>query len=171
MVEFDDGAKRYAKANDIISQSYLEVNQNVLALTQDGYFERGVVKQLIKKKKSGKLGYIVEKDGKQKWYPLRFVSLTFEQAELLPVGKEPTEGIVFLLTNDFHRFVFVLIAFQYQHLLLFKENVNECQQHHNHQIKKQKVHFLHHLIKANDQVELLNKPFLSILLLLFCQLI
>ena len=52
MIEFDDGAKRYVKGNDIISQSYLEVNQNVLAQTQDGYFERGIVKNIIKKKRS-----------------------------------------------------------------------------------------------------------------------
>ncbi|CAF3336629.1 unnamed protein product [Rotaria socialis] len=94
MIEFDDGAKRYVKGNDIISQSYLEVNQNVLAQTQDGYFERGIVKNIIKKKKTGKLGYIVEKDGKQKWYPLRFVSLTHEQAEHISAIGNNTESVV-----------------------------------------------------------------------------
>ncbi|CAF1307195.1 unnamed protein product [Rotaria magnacalcarata] len=94
MIEFDDGAKRYVKGNDIISQSYLEVNQNVLAQTQDGYFERGIVKNIIKKKKTGKLGYIVEKDGKQKWYPLRFVSLTHEQAEHISTIDNNTESVV-----------------------------------------------------------------------------
>jgi len=85
MINFDDGAKRYVKADKIISQSYLESDQNVMAQTQDGYFDRGIIKRLIKKKKTGKLGYVIEKDGKEKWYPLRFISLTIEQAEHLPV--------------------------------------------------------------------------------------
>ncbi len=85
MIEFDDGAKRYVRAHEIISQSYLEVNQNVMAQTEDGYSARGIVKRLIKKKKSGALGYVIENNGKEKWYPLRFVSLTHEQAEHLPM--------------------------------------------------------------------------------------
>ncbi len=95
MIDFDDGAKRYVKAPEIISQSYLEANQNVMAQTQEGYFDRGIIKRLIKKKKTGKLGYVVEKDGKEKWYPLRFVSLTLEQAEHLPIvnnNNNNTEG-------------------------------------------------------------------------------
>jgi hypothetical protein len=96
MIEFDDGAKRYVRANELISQSYLEVNQNVMVQTQDGYSTRGIVKRLIKKKKTGTLGYIVENDGKEKWYPLRFVSLTHEQAEHLPIvnnnNNNTTEG-------------------------------------------------------------------------------
>ncbi|CAF2591714.1 unnamed protein product [Rotaria sp. Silwood2] len=92
MIDFDDGAKRHVKANDIICQSYLEADQNVLAQTQDGYFDSGIIKRLIKKKKTGKLGYIVEKDGKEKWYPLRFVSLTHEQAEHLPIVNHNTEA-------------------------------------------------------------------------------
>jgi len=92
MIDFDDGAKRYVKSNEIISQSYLEANQNVMAQTQDGYFDRGIIKRLIKKKKSGKLGYIVEKNGKEKWYPLRFISLTIEQAEHLPIVNNKSES-------------------------------------------------------------------------------
>ena len=92
MIEFDDGAKRYVKSNEVISQSYLQVKQDVMAQTQDGYFDRGVVKRLIKKKRSGKLGYVVEKDGKEKWYPLRLISLTQEQAEHLPFINRTTEG-------------------------------------------------------------------------------
>ena len=67
-----------------------------MAETQDGYFDRGIIKRLIKKKKTGKLGYVVEKDGKEKWYPLRFVSLTHEQAEHLPIVNNNTEGKRFL---------------------------------------------------------------------------
>jgi hypothetical protein len=37
-----------------------------MAQTQDGYFDRGIVKRLIKKKKTGKLGYIVDQNGKEK---------------------------------------------------------------------------------------------------------
>ena len=85
MIDFDDGAKRYVKSNEIISQSYLEANQKVMAQTQDGYFDRGIIKRIVKKKKSGKLGYIVEKNGKEKWYPLRFISLTLEQAEHITI--------------------------------------------------------------------------------------
>lgn len=92
MIEFDDGAKRYLKAHDIVPHSYLEVKQSVLAQTQDGFFETGIIKRLVKKKKTGKLGYIVEKDGKEKWYPLRFISLTYEQAEKLSGVNNNTEG-------------------------------------------------------------------------------
>jgi hypothetical protein len=100
-IEFDDGAKRYVKAHEIICQSYLEPNQNVRAENQDGHFNRGIIKRLIKKKKTGNLGYIVEKDGKEKWYPLRFVSLTHEQAEHLPTvnNNNNTEGKEFSLIN------------------------------------------------------------------------
>jgi hypothetical protein len=91
MIDFDDGAKRYVKAHEIISQSYLEVDQNVMAQTQDGYIDRGIIKRIIKKKKTGNLGYIVEKGGKEKWYPLRFISLTHEQAEHLPIVNKNTE--------------------------------------------------------------------------------
>ena len=101
MIDFDDGAKRYIKPYDIISQSYLEVNQDVLAQTQDGYFDHGVIKRLIKKKKTGKLGYVIEKDGKEKWYPLRFISLNHEQAEHLPTVSSNTESSSFSLTNYF----------------------------------------------------------------------
>jgi hypothetical protein len=92
MIDFDDGAKRYVKSHEIISQSYLQANQNVMAETQDGHFDRGIIKRLIKKKKTGNLGYIVEKNGKEKWYPLRFISLTNEQAEHLPIVNKNTEG-------------------------------------------------------------------------------
>ena len=92
MIDFDDGAKRSVKSHEIISQSYLETDQNVMAQTQDGYFDRGTIKRLIKKKNTGKLGYIVEKNGKKKWYPLRFISLTVEQAEHLPIVNNDTEG-------------------------------------------------------------------------------
>ncbi|CAF4587405.1 unnamed protein product [Rotaria sp. Silwood1] len=92
LIDFDDGAKRYVKSNEIISKSYLEADQNVLAQTQDGYFDSGIVKRIIKKKKTGKLGYVVEKVGKEKWYPLRFVSLTHEQAEHLPIVNNNTEA-------------------------------------------------------------------------------
>jgi hypothetical protein len=95
MINFDDGAKRYVKSSEIISQSYLEPNQNVMAQTQDGSFDRGIVKRLIKKKKTGNLGYIIDKNGKEKWYPLRFISLTLEQAEHLPIvnnNNNDTEG-------------------------------------------------------------------------------
>ncbi|CAF3873229.1 unnamed protein product, partial [Adineta steineri] len=91
MIKFDDGATRYLKAQDIISQSYLDINQNIMAQTQDGYFERGIIKRLIKKKKTGKLGYIIEKDGKEKWYPLRFISLSTEQAEQFLTANNTTE--------------------------------------------------------------------------------
>jgi len=101
MIDFDDGAKRYVKSYEIISQSYLEADQNVMAQTQDGYFDRGIIKRLIKKKKTGKLGYIVEKNGKEKWYPLRFISLTHEQAEHLPIVNNNTEGNAFLLNDQF----------------------------------------------------------------------
>jgi hypothetical protein len=66
-----------------------------MAQTQDGYFDRGVIKRLIKKK-TGKLGYIIEKDGKEKWYPLRFISLTHEQAENLPIVNNHVEGKKFV---------------------------------------------------------------------------
>lgn len=99
MIDFDDGAKRYVKSHEIISQSYLEPNQKVMAQTQDGYFGRGTIKRLIKKKKTGKLGYIVAKDGKEKWYPLRFISLTLEQAEHLPIVNNNTEGNELSLMN------------------------------------------------------------------------
>jgi len=51
MINFDDGAKRYVKAHEIISQGYLEADQTVMAQTQDGYFDRGIIKRLIKKRK------------------------------------------------------------------------------------------------------------------------
>jgi hypothetical protein len=92
MIEFDDGAKRYVRAHDLILQSYLDPNQNVRAQTQDGYFDTGIIKRLIKKRKTGNLGYIVEKNGEEKWYPLRFISLTVEQAEHLPTVNNNTEG-------------------------------------------------------------------------------
>ena len=92
MIDFDDGAKRYVKSHEIISQSYLEADQKVMAQTQDGFFDRGIIKRIIKKKKTGKLGYVVDKNGKEKWYPLRFISLTTEQAEHLPIVNKNTEG-------------------------------------------------------------------------------
>jgi hypothetical protein len=101
MIDFDDGAKRYVKSNEIISQSYLEADQKVIAENQDGHFDRGIIKRLIKKRKTGKLGYIVNKNGKEKWYPLRFISLTTEQAEHLPIVNKNTEGNEFLLMNQF----------------------------------------------------------------------
>jgi len=101
MIDFDDGAKRYVKVHEIISQSYLEVDQNVMAQTQDGYIDHGIIKRLIKKKKTGNLGYIVEKGGKEKWYPLRFISLTHEQAEHLPIVNKNTEGKKFSLIHQF----------------------------------------------------------------------
>jgi hypothetical protein len=91
MIDFDDGAKRYVKANEIISQSYLQADQDVMAQTQDGYFDRGIIKRLIKKRNNGALGYVVEKDGKEKWYPLHLISLTHEQAEHLPIATTNTE--------------------------------------------------------------------------------
>ncbi|CAF1042036.1 unnamed protein product [Adineta steineri] len=91
MIKFDDGASRYLKAQDIISRSYLDINQNIMVQTQDRYFERGIIKRLIKKKKTGKLGYIIEKDGKEKWYPLRFISLSTEQAEQFITANNTTE--------------------------------------------------------------------------------
>ena len=63
-----------------------------MAQTQDGYFDRGIIKRLVKKRKTGKLGYVVGKDGKEKWYPLRFISLTHEQAEQLPVSNHNSAG-------------------------------------------------------------------------------
>jgi len=92
MIEFDDGGKRNVRAHDLILQSYLDPNQNVRAQTQDGYFDTGIIKCLIKKRKTGKLGYIVEKNGEEKWYPLRFISLTVEQAEHLPTVNKNIEG-------------------------------------------------------------------------------
>ncbi|UJR37367.1 hypothetical protein I4U23_030075 [Adineta vaga] len=85
MIEYDDGAKRSVKIHDIISQSYLDINQNVLVQISDGSFQDGIIKRLIKKRKTGNIGYVVETGGKEKWYPLQFVSLTAEQAEQLPV--------------------------------------------------------------------------------------
>ena len=70
-----------------------------MAQTQDGSFDRGIVKRLIKKKKSGKLGYIVEKDGKERWYPLHFISLTHEQIGHLPIVNNNIEGNNYLLID------------------------------------------------------------------------
>ncbi|CAF1531520.1 unnamed protein product, partial [Didymodactylos carnosus] len=82
-IEFDDGARRQVKLNEIICRSYLEPNQDVMAQTQDGYFDHGVIKRLVKKK-NGKLGYVVEKHGHEKWYPTRKIMLSMEQIGQLP---------------------------------------------------------------------------------------
>ena len=92
MIEFDDGAKRSVKSTFVMSQHYLPINQSVMAQTQSGYFDRGIVKRLVKKKKTGILGYVIEKDGAEKWYPLRLISLTQEQAETLTGNKTKKEG-------------------------------------------------------------------------------
>lgn len=94
-IGFDDGGKRNVKDLDIISQSFLEANQNVTAQNQDGDIDQGIVKRLIQKKKTGILGYIVEVNGKEKWYPLRFISLTPEQAESLQTINKIPEGKTF----------------------------------------------------------------------------
>lgn len=70
--------------------------------TQDGRFDRGTIRRLIKKKKSGKLGYVVGKNGKEKWYPLRFISLTVEQVEHLPTVNNNTEGNALPLIDEFN---------------------------------------------------------------------
>jgi len=91
-IEFDDGAKRYVKHQEIILKDYLEPNQNVMAQKQNGDFEKAIIKRLIKKTKSNNLGYVVEIDDKEKWYPLRLISLTLDQTENLPfMAKNTTE--------------------------------------------------------------------------------
>lgn len=92
MVEFDDGAKRSVKSTFIIPHHYLPINQSVMAQTQNDYFDRGTVKRLVKKSKSNTLGYVIEKDGKEKWYPLRLISLTQDQAEGLLGPTKTNEG-------------------------------------------------------------------------------
>lgn len=148
LIEFDDGAKRYVKSNEIISQSFLVTNQDVMAQTLDGRFHQGIVKHIIKKKKTGNLGYIIEKDGKEKWYPLRFVSLTSQQAENLQTISKPTDGKMIFI----HFISLIKIVFKNQQLL-FKVNVNESQMFLKHQIKKLKVQYLSHPAKLNDQVK------------------
>lgn len=104
MIEYDDGAKRQVKSQDIICQSYLEPNQSARAQIKDGCFETAIVKRLIQKKKTGSLGYVVEIDGKEKWYPLQFISLTPKQAQQLPtVNSNQSEG-------EWHLSLFVNLA-------------------------------------------------------------
>ncbi|CAF0929080.1 unnamed protein product [Adineta ricciae] len=81
MIEYDDGGRRSVKAQDVISRSYLDVNQVVQAQVADEDFKSGIIKRLIKKRKTGNIGYVVEINGKERWYPLPFISLTAEQAE------------------------------------------------------------------------------------------
>lgn len=64
-----------------------------MAQKQNGDFEKAIIKRLIKKTKSNNLGYVVEIDDKEKWYPLRLISLTLDQTEDLPfMAKNTTEG-------------------------------------------------------------------------------
>jgi len=64
-----------------------------MAQKQNGDFEKAIIKRLIKKTKSNNLGYVVEIDDKEKWYPLRLISLTLDQTENLPfMAKNTTEG-------------------------------------------------------------------------------
>lgn len=93
MIQFDDGGKRTVKPHEIICQSYLPADQPALAQKPDRYYEEAIVKRLIKKKKSDALGYVVEIEGKQRWYPLMRISLTSEQAEKLPFLASKSEGI------------------------------------------------------------------------------
>ena len=96
MIEYDDGGRRSVKAQDVISRSYLDVNQEVQAQVADEDFKSGIIKRLIKKKKTGNIGYVVEINGKERWYPLPFISLTAEQAEdLVTNTNNHAEGKLF----------------------------------------------------------------------------
>ena len=82
------------KPQEIICHSYLPADQEVLAQKPNGYYEVAMVKRMVKKTKSDALGYIVEVDGKQRWYPSIRISLSAEQAENIPFLTSKPEGTV-----------------------------------------------------------------------------
>ena len=116
-----------------------------MAHTQDGFFDRGIIKRLVKKTKTGKLGYVVEKDGKEKWYPLRFISLTHEQAEQLPVSNHNSAGNATPFDPSVQRSVLI-------HRRRSRSNANARPRHLSRRRRKAKVRQIYLQIRANDRV-------------------